>query len=138
MSRCAEYSNLTRDEFHASGVHLSWITSRSPRPTSYIDVHARRTPQLLRSADRLVVDAELTSKILEAKRLRKENGGRWPAAIPGIETSHFPGASWRYEASPDGGGMSICVQPRVGLPYKAGQVSSSALLLELTPSPSRP
>jgi hypothetical protein len=57
---------------------------------------------LFARADRLVVDAELTSKILEAKQLRKANRGRWPAAIPGMESSKFPGASWRYEASPEG------------------------------------
>ncbi len=55
-----------------------------------------------RRADRLVVDAELTSKILEAKALRRKNGGRWPKAIPGIEVSKFPGAFWRYEVSPEG------------------------------------
>jgi hypothetical protein len=52
--------------------------------------------------DRLVVDAELTSKVLEAKRLRKANGGRWPVEIPGIETSALRNARWIYTVTPDG------------------------------------
>ena len=62
-------------------------------------------PNLLdtfRRADRLVLDTELTAKILQARELRLQNGGRWPAAIPGIETSRFPGAGWIYSVSPDG------------------------------------
>jgi hypothetical protein len=70
-------------------------------------------------ADRLVVDAELTSKVLEAKGLR-QNGGRWPAAIPGIETSRYPGAAWRYEASPDGGRRSIAFSRVLDSPYWKG------------------
>ena len=42
-------------------------------------------------ADRLVVDAELTSKILEVKELRKKNGGRWPAADSRDRGLLFPG-----------------------------------------------
>lgn len=71
-------------------------------------------------ADRLVVDAELTSKVLEAKRLRTENGGRWPAAIPGIESSRYPGASWRYQVSPDGLRMSIAFSRELASPYGEG------------------
>jgi hypothetical protein len=71
-------------------------------------------------ADRLVVDAELTSKILEARSLRRENGGRWPAAIPGIEASRYPEASWRYEASPDGGRMSIAFSRALTFPDGQG------------------
>ena len=78
-------------------------------------------------ADRLVVDAELTSKVLEAKRLRRENGGRWPVAIPGIEASHFPEASWRYEVSPDGGQMSIAFSRELASPYGQGGMKSLPL-----------
>ncbi len=81
-------------------------------------------------ADRLVIDAELTSKVLEAKRLRKENGGHWPAAIPGIETSRFPGASWRYEVSPEGGRMSIAFSRELASPY--GQSGMKALPLRFS------
>ncbi len=67
-------------------------------------------------ADRLVVDAELTSKVLEARRLRREGGGRWPATLPGAETSRYPGASWRYEALP-GGAMSLTFSRELASPY---------------------
>lgn len=67
-------------------------------------------------ADRLVVDAELTAKVLEARRLRREGGGRWPAAIPGVETSRYPGASWRYEALP-ATGMSLTFSRELASPY---------------------
>ncbi len=71
-------------------------------------------------ADRLVVDAELTGKILEVKRLRRENGMRWPASISGIEVSRFPGASWRYEVSPDSRQMSIAFSREWTSPYGQG------------------
>lgn len=63
-------------------------------------------PNLLESfrrVDRLVLDAELTGKILQARQLRLQNGSEeWPAAVPGIESSRFPGAKWIYSISPDG------------------------------------
>jgi hypothetical protein len=83
---------------------------------------------LFARADRLVVDAELTSKILEAKRLRREGAGRWPAAIPGIEASRYPGASWRYEASPDGGRMSIAFSRQLASPYGQNAPGTLSLL----------
>ena len=57
--------------------------------------HSLRTPMpnlldTFRRADRLVLDTELTAKTLQARELRLQNGGRWPAAIPGIDTSRFP------------------------------------------------
>ncbi len=63
-------------------------------------------PNLLESfrrLDRLVLDTELTDKVLEARLLRLQNGSEeWPAAIPGIEVSRFPGAKWIYSVSPRG------------------------------------
>ena len=106
-----EYSDLMRDELsHLRDAPLSDHFSEPPAP----DVYTRNS--FLR-ADRLVVDAELTSKILQAKSLRRKNAGRWPAAIPGIEASRYPGASWRYEVSPDGGGMSIALSRELASPY---------------------
>ena len=48
------------------------------------------------------LELELTRKVLEARAAREANGGAWPAAIPGIETSVNPGGHWFYEVSPDG------------------------------------
>ncbi len=107
-----EYSDLMRDEL--SHLRDAPLSDHFPEPPAPKYVYTRN-PSL--RADRLVVDAELTSKILEAKRLRRENGGRWPAAIPGIETSRFPGASWRYEASPDSARMSIAFSRELASPY---------------------
>jgi hypothetical protein len=63
-------------------------------------------PNLLESfrrVDRFVLDAELTGKILQARQLRLQNGSKeWPAEIPGIEVSRFPGAKWIYSISPNG------------------------------------
>ena len=108
-----EYSDLMRDELsHLRDAPLSDHSPEPPAPNLY-------TRNSFLRADRLVVDAELTSKILEAKHLRREKAGRWPAAIPGIETSRYPGASWRYEVSPDGGRMSIAFSRELVSPYPA-------------------
>ena len=118
----AEYSNLTRDEFaKLRGAPLSDESFEPPTrdvlDVAHVHVSLQKTARnLFARADRLVVDAELTSKILEAKRLRRQNGGRWPAAIPGIETSHFRGASWRYEVSPDGGRILIAFSRALASP----------------------
>jgi hypothetical protein len=131
------YSDLMRDEFaQLRGAPLSDHFLEPPtldvRDVAHIllAVSMPNTKNSFVRADRLVVDAELTSKILEAKRLRSENGGRWPAAIPGIETSRFPGASWRYEVSPEGGRMSIAFSRELASPY--GQSGMKALPLRFS------
>ncbi len=60
------------------------------------------THGLFRRVDEFLLDAELTDKILQARQLRRRNGGQWPAAIPGIETTRYPGARWIYSVSPTG------------------------------------
>jgi hypothetical protein len=132
-----EYSNLMRDELsRLRGSALSDPLPEPPTPArgSAAQIIASIWMPYIRSsfarADRLVVDAELTSKILEAKQLRKENGMRWPTAIPAIETSRFPGASWRYEVSPKGGRMSIAFSRELASPY--GQSGMKALPLRFS------
>jgi hypothetical protein len=122
-----DYSDLMREDFaqlRATPLVDHFAESSTPvvRDTAHImfAISMPNTHNSLVRADRLVVDAELTSKILEAKRLRRENGGRWPAAIPGIETSRYPGASWRYEVSPDGARMSIAFSRELASPYGEG------------------
>jgi hypothetical protein len=56
----------------------------------------------MRRVDRLVLDAELTDRIIHAKVLRAELG-HWPTAIPGLETSQMPGGRWVYAVRGDGG-----------------------------------
>jgi len=121
-----DYSDVTREEFaHLRAAPLTDHFLEPPTPDVRDEAHILLAMQMpnLKSAfvrgDRLVVDAALTSKILEAKHLRRENAGRWPAAIPGIETSRYPGASWRYEVSPDGGRMSIAFSRELVSPYPA-------------------
>jgi hypothetical protein len=129
-------SNLMRDELaklQAAPLtdHFPEVPNSDVRDAAHI-ILAISMPNIHNSflrADRLVVDAELTSKILEAKRLRRQNGGRWPAAIPGIEASRFPGASWRYEASSDGARMSIAFSRELDSPYwKGGSLKPLPLL----------
>ena len=43
---------------------------------------------------------------------------RWPAAIPGIEVSRYPEASWRYDVSPEGH-MSLAFSRELASPYGA-------------------
>lgn len=120
-------SDLMRDEFARLRVApLSDQFHEPPTPDvrdvahTLASIWIPNTRNLFVRADRLVVDVELTSKILEAKRLRRENGGHWPAAIPGIETSRFPGASWLYDVSPGGGRMSIAFSRELASPYGQG------------------
>jgi hypothetical protein len=55
----------------------------------------------IRRADRLIIDLELTERILEA-RMRRTGLGHWPATIPGLETSRMPGEHWNYFVGNDG------------------------------------
>jgi hypothetical protein len=48
--------------------------------------------------DRLVIDRELTDKILQARMLAR---GGWPAAIPGVRKSACVAAHWVYRVGPD-------------------------------------
>jgi hypothetical protein len=73
-------------------------------PLSYgeiLGVMSGNEPVVVRRADRLIFDTELTTKILEAKALRNRLG-RWPQVIPGIETSQFPNGRWNYSVTPNG------------------------------------
>ena len=55
----------------------------------------------IRRADRLIIDMELTERILEARMLRA-GLGHWPTEIPGLETSRMPGEHWTYFVGNDG------------------------------------
>jgi hypothetical protein len=52
-------------------------------------------------ANRLTVEVELTRKVLEVRAARGTSK-RWPAAVPGIETSALRDARWIYTVIPDG------------------------------------
>ena len=119
----ADYSDLVRAELVS--LRSTPVSDRAPESASpkgwglshtLASAFVPNIRNLFARADRLVVDAELTSKILEAKHLRRENGGRWPAAIPGIEKSAFPDASWRYEVSPDGSRILIALSRALASP----------------------
>lgn len=61
----------------------------------------------IRRVDRLILDTELTGKILEVRELRRKLG-RWPREIPGIESSRIRDAHWIYSVTPEGR-MSIAI-----------------------------
>ena len=52
-------------------------------------------------ADRLLLEAELTSKVFDVRAAR-EASGAWAAAIPGIEASKGTNVTWVYAVTPDG------------------------------------
>jgi hypothetical protein len=54
-----------------------------------------------RRADRMKLDLELTEKLLQAREARDLNGGRWPAALPGLDVSPCAGERWTYELTPE-------------------------------------
>ena len=51
--------------------------------------------------DQLVLETEFTEKVLQLKKLRSE-GGRWPAQVPGIESSKARAGRWIYEVDAKG------------------------------------
>jgi hypothetical protein len=55
----------------------------------------------VRRADRLMVDTELTDRVLQARELRAKLGS-WPQEIPGFAASRMPNAHWIYAPAPDG------------------------------------
>jgi hypothetical protein len=57
--------------------------------------------EAVRRADRLMVDAELTDRILEARE-RKAIVGHWATEMPRDEASRMPGARWMYSVGSDG------------------------------------
>jgi hypothetical protein len=52
----------------------------------------------IRRVDHLILDTELTDRVLEA-RLLKARLGHWPEDIPGVEASRMTGAHWTYAVS---------------------------------------
>jgi hypothetical protein len=57
--------------------------------------------QAFERVDRLVVDLELTRKVLEARAARGM-AKEWPAIVPGVESTVLKGAQWNYAVTPDG------------------------------------
>lgn len=62
-------------------------------------------------ADRLVVDLELTRKVLELRAARG-TAKEWPAAVPGVGTTVLTDANWTYAVTP-GGDASIELSRRL-------------------------
>ena len=61
------------------------------------------------SMDRVMLQLELTDRVLHARQLKAQRG-TWPATIPGIETSRIAGVHWVYRVGSDQQ-MSIAVSP---------------------------
>lgn len=79
-----------------------------------------------RKPGRLMLELEMTQKILQAKELAAKQG-KWPQSLPGLESSICAGYKWIYKVSPDGT-MSISLSeipewlkkaPGVPLTYSA-------------------
>jgi hypothetical protein len=68
--------------------------------------HAVAIPNLAATpirVGRYELDAEITAKLLELRRARRENGGRWPDSVPGIRTSRVcPEDAFVYGVADDG------------------------------------
>lgn len=54
-----------------------------------------------RKSGRLMLEFEMTQKILQAKEFAAKQG-KWPQSLPGLESSVCPGYKWIYKVSPDG------------------------------------
>jgi hypothetical protein len=95
-----------------------WGTENGSNRNAADAIFSIQMPNLLdsfRRVDRLVIESELTDKILQARSLRRENNLRWPAAVAGIEATRFPGARWIYAVSPQGTmTLSLSEEPKWG------------------------
>jgi hypothetical protein len=71
---------------------------------------------------RLELDLELTEKVLHLEEARREGGGRWPYAMPGIESSPVcPRDNWTYSFELDGS-MSIVFSRDISWPDHIGVI----------------
>lgn len=75
---------------------------------------------VLRRADRLVVDLELTERLLLARDLRRAAGpgAPWPDRIEGLSPSRLAGASWTYAVN--GGKLTIALSRETAWPGQIG------------------
>lgn len=71
---------------------------------------------VLLGMDEVTLQLELTDRVLHARELKAQLG-RWPPAIPAMETSRVVGVHWVYRVSPNGG-MSIAISQ--SLPAMSG------------------
>jgi len=69
---------------------------------------------VLLTMDAVTLQFELTDRVLHARELKAQLG-RWPAAIPAMETSRVVGVHWVYRVSPDGGMWIALRQPLQGV-----------------------
>jgi len=66
------------------------------------------------TADDVMLQFELTDRVLRARELKAQLG-RWPAAIPDLETSRFADVHWVYRVSPDGRMSIALTEPLQGM-----------------------
>ena len=73
----------------------------------------------------LMLDLELTQKIIQAKEAAAKEG-KWPNSLPNLDSSICPNTKWIYQVSPDGT-MSISLHPipTWATKYKSGEIKSS-------------
>jgi hypothetical protein len=68
-----------------------------------VSVSMPNLAEAVRRADRLMVDIELTDRVLQARELRAKLGN-WPQEIPGFAASRMPDAHWIYAPAAGGDG----------------------------------
>jgi hypothetical protein len=79
-------------------------------------------------AARAALEAEMTRKLLEIKRLRGADGA-WPKELPGISASVCKDAKWDYRVAPDGGMTLAFSQP---IDWEALKLNGSKIPLTVT------
>lgn len=78
----------------------------------------------------LWLNLELADKVLQIKEAKKASSdGKWPASIPGIESSTCQGVHWNYRITPDG---TMCISISKPPASYEKEYLHPALLLPLT------
>ena len=105
-------------------------------PLGVWDEHPIDFARQERKVDKLLVEVELTQKILQAKAQAAELG-RWPETLPDLESRICPGERWIYRVS-EGGTMSLSLSREP--PWLAEHVKRSLPPLEFRTNklPSQP
>jgi hypothetical protein len=93
-----------------------WDETYGPEKNASDILVAIQMPNMVdcfKRVDRLVIESELTDKVLQARQLRHENNLKWPPFVPGIEATRFPDAKWIYSVSSEGAmSLSLSKEPK--------------------------
>jgi hypothetical protein len=142
LSPC-EVSKLSPEEIWkpaAEEIARSIEAGTDPALRTLADIAIPNTTSAIRRAGRLLVDRELTAKVMELRQERAgSREGRWPEKLFDGDSRACPGAAYEYQTR--GGAMAIRFKGAIddpSSPAMALPLSFEVRALRPTPTPTRP